>query len=208
MVLSTDLDRDDAIPYFLWDDPMTVAELRHRLRTASEPERVRLLGKILREARDPDVWRFTTPEEVWAQWNALSRHLGRRRAFWEYLLARWREEPQSDTAKERSATAMPDSAEEILANKLCTILARAEVRDLVDVFFLERAGRPAEQGLPLAARKDGGVSAAQLAWILSSVQIGDDARIPAGVSAVDLRRFIKDLESRFTALARPGERRP
>lgn len=91
MVLSTDLDRDDAIPYFLWDDPMTVAELRHRLATASEPERVRLLGKILREARDPDVWRFTTPEEVRAQWDALSRHLGRRRAFWEYLLARWRE---------------------------------------------------------------------------------------------------------------------
>ena len=92
MVPSTNLDRDEAIPYFLWDDPMTVGELRERLRNASDPERVRLLGKILREARDRGVWMFTTPREVVLQWAALSRHLGRRRAFWEYLLSRWREE--------------------------------------------------------------------------------------------------------------------
>lgn len=91
-MLSTDLDRDDAIPYFLWDDPMTVAELRDRLQNASDVERSRLLGKILREARDRDVWRFTTPQDVNLKWEALARHLGRRRPFWEYLLRRWREE--------------------------------------------------------------------------------------------------------------------
>ncbi|MGQ0721574.1 MAG: hypothetical protein ACT4PE_08375 [Candidatus Eiseniibacteriota bacterium] len=91
-MLSMDLDREDAVPYFLWDDPMTVGELRRRLQTASEAERVRLLGKILREARDRDVWRFTTVEEVVASWDALSKHLGRQKAFWQYLLGRWREE--------------------------------------------------------------------------------------------------------------------
>jgi hypothetical protein len=88
--LSTQLDRDDAIPYFLWDQPMTVAELRRRLATASQPEVARLLGKILREARDTDVWKFTTPQNVVALWDELSRHLGRRRGFWQYLLERWR----------------------------------------------------------------------------------------------------------------------
>lgn len=88
--LSTRLDRDDAVPYFLWDEPMTVAELRVRLATASREEGTRLLGKILREARDPDVWMFTTPDAVLDRWSDLSRHLGRRRAFWEYLLNRWR----------------------------------------------------------------------------------------------------------------------
>ena len=88
--LSTELDRDDAVPYFLWDQPMTVAELRRRLTSASRPERMRLLGKILREARDVDVWRFTTPGTVATYWRDLSPHLGRRRLFWEYLLARWR----------------------------------------------------------------------------------------------------------------------
>jgi hypothetical protein len=89
--LSLDLDDPQAVPYFLWDAPMSVSELRSRLEKAGEPERLRLLGKILREARDPDVWRFTTPEEVDALWPRLEKHLGRRRAFWQFLLGRWQE---------------------------------------------------------------------------------------------------------------------
>jgi hypothetical protein len=87
--LSTDLDDPLAVPYFLWDEPMTVQELQEKLRTCSLPERSRLLGKILREARDTEAWRFTTPEEVALRWDELARHLGRRRAFWEFLLSHW-----------------------------------------------------------------------------------------------------------------------
>jgi len=90
--LSTNLLDAGAVPYFLWDEPMTVGALRERLRTASRPEAARLLGKILREARDTDVWLFTTPAEVALRWDELSRHLGRRRLFWEFLLAKWRED--------------------------------------------------------------------------------------------------------------------
>ena len=89
--LSSDLDDPAAVPYFLWDEPMTVAELRARLRTASPPERTRLLGKILREARDTDVWKFTSVAEVTRLWPQVARHLGRRRRFWEFLLRQWRE---------------------------------------------------------------------------------------------------------------------
>jgi hypothetical protein len=71
---------------------MTVQEIKHRLRTQSLPERHRLLGKILREAKDTDVWRFTTPEEVAALWPDLVPHLGRRRSFWEFLLGQWRKQ--------------------------------------------------------------------------------------------------------------------
>ncbi len=92
VLLSTRLDDPDAIPYFLWDEPMSVAQLRQRLESASAPERTRLLGKIMREAKDTDVWLFTSPAEVVARWGELLPHLGRRRAFWEYLLSRWRAE--------------------------------------------------------------------------------------------------------------------
>ena len=88
--LSSDLDDPDAIPYFLWDDPMTVAELRRSLAEASEPERLRLLGRVLREARDTDVWKFTTLAEVVRLFPRLRAHLGRRLAFWDYLLGLWR----------------------------------------------------------------------------------------------------------------------
>ncbi len=60
--LSSNLDDEQAAPSFLWDDPMTLAERRERLRTASEPERYH-----------------------------FAPHLGRRRAFWEYTLRMWRE---------------------------------------------------------------------------------------------------------------------
>jgi len=92
VALSTRLSDPLAIPYFLWDEPMTVLALRERLQTASLPEATRLLGKILREARDPDVWLFTTPTDVARRWDALAPHLGRRRPFWEFLLRQWREE--------------------------------------------------------------------------------------------------------------------
>jgi hypothetical protein len=89
--MTTDLDDPDAVPYFLWDDPMTLSELRRRLREAPESERILLLARILREARDTEAWQFTTPEEVVRLWARLSMHLGRRRTFWEFLLGRWRD---------------------------------------------------------------------------------------------------------------------
>jgi hypothetical protein len=88
--LTTDLSSEEAMPYFLWDQPMTIGELRRRLSGPPE-ERYQLLGTILREAREPDVWRFTTPEEVAGAWSRLERQLGRRREFWRFLLSTWRE---------------------------------------------------------------------------------------------------------------------
>jgi hypothetical protein len=89
--LSLDLDDPDGIPYFLWDEPITLSELRARLNAGDPAGRLRLLGRILREARDTDVWRFTTPAEVIASWPGLERYLGRRRAFWQFLLGRWQD---------------------------------------------------------------------------------------------------------------------
>jgi hypothetical protein len=88
-VLSTNLDDPEAVPYFLWDEPMSVRELRSRLQTASHPEKIRLLAKILREARDTEVWKFTTLVEIIRFWPELWGRLGRRRSFWEFLLMEW-----------------------------------------------------------------------------------------------------------------------
>ena len=92
ILLSTNLEENSAVPYFLWDEPLTIGELKKRLVSASTDERMRLLGKILREARDTDVWKFTTPREVWLHWDELSKHLGRRREFWKFLLEFWEKE--------------------------------------------------------------------------------------------------------------------
>lgn len=88
--LTTDLDREDLRPYFLWDEDLSIAELRARLADGPEPERVRLMAKLLREARDDEVWRFVTLSQVNERWTVLAPHLGRRRAFWEFLLDAWK----------------------------------------------------------------------------------------------------------------------
>jgi len=70
----------------------------------------------------------------------------------------------------------------------------------LDVLTLERTGLRVEDAVPLAARKDTGLTPAQLAWVLSQITIGDDAKIPGGLSSADLRSFLSDLIARLVAL--------
>jgi hypothetical protein len=88
--LTVDLTRTDLRPYFLWDEDISIAELRERLHGADEWERNRLLGKMLREARDIDVWAFVTPEEVAEALPRVLPRLGNRRGFWQFLIEGWR----------------------------------------------------------------------------------------------------------------------
>lgn len=96
-----------------------------------------------------------------------------------------------------------DPAPEILANKLCSLLSRAEIRDLVDVLALERAGYDLVAGLELARRKDAGLTPAQLGWVLSEIEIADDAAIPGGYDVVEVRGYLADLRVRLARLAWP-----
>lgn len=90
--MTTDLTRRDARPYFLWNEDLSIAELRERLSGADPRERLRLLTILLREARDLDVWEFVSPQEVAAALPEIAGRLGRRRRFWEFLIQGWRED--------------------------------------------------------------------------------------------------------------------
>ena len=96
-----------------------------------------------------------------------------------------------------------DPPEEILANKLCALLSRSEIRDLVDVRALELAGYQIEDALPFAMQKDRGVTAGQLAWILSEVELGDELIPPGDVSLIELRQYLYELIARLKRLALP-----
>jgi len=96
-----------------------------------------------------------------------------------------------------------DPAEEILANKLCALLSRSEIRDLVDVRELEKAEFNLKDALSAAQRKDTGLTAAQLAWVLNQIKFGDDATPPGDVSVIELRNYLDDLIARLKRLAFP-----
>lgn len=86
------------------------------------------------------------------------------------------------------------------------MLSRAEVRDLVDVLALERAGFRIDDALPAAMQKDGGLTPAQLAAVLSEWRLGADALLPGGVSVAELDAYRRELIPRLTRMAFPGPR--
>jgi len=113
-------------------------------------------------------------------------------------------EPALDVAH-RAVRIRIDTQHEILVNKLCALLGRAEFRDLIDVRAILAAGGDLARALRDAPKKDGGFSPLTLAWILRGLPVGAMAE-EEGVSPSDARelaRFRDELVARLTAAARP-----
>ena len=90
MRLATVLGDGSAVPYFLWDEPIPLDELRRRIREAEPAERARLAGKILREARFDEAMALVPLSQILSDYTRIRPNLGRRRGFWDYLLGEWR----------------------------------------------------------------------------------------------------------------------
>jgi len=181
-----------------------------------------LAGWVLGHRRTDDLDLFTEDDaamadadrivrgasaEIGASAEAVRSHPDFRR----YVVRRGTDAVVVDFVRERVPALHPkivrdgipmDSVEEIVANKVCALLGRAEVRDLIDLWHLERAGHPVEQYLADAAQKDGGVTPASLAYVLASFPLPPET--PAGVARKDLVAFMRDLEARMRRLALPG----
>jgi len=67
-----------------------VGVLKEHLRAGDASEKVEWASRILREARLDDVWRFLSVDDVLQLWPQMAPRLGRRRAFWTWMLDRWR----------------------------------------------------------------------------------------------------------------------
>lgn len=74
----------------MWDEDLTLDELRRRLSDPDPEIRAYFLGKLMRQAKPDDVFQFVSLEAIYAHWPAVERYLGRTRQFWEWLLERWR----------------------------------------------------------------------------------------------------------------------
>lgn len=185
-----------------------------------------LAGFYLGHRPTQDLDLFTTEDRLVqgaAALGALARDLGASVEaiqtspdFRRYLLRRGQEAlvvdlvhdaaPQLFSEKQVIGGIRVDRPEEILANKLCALLSRSEIRDLVDLRALELAGYSVERNLGAASRKDGGLTPGQLGWVLSQLQIGEDAEPPGGVSAAELQGYLEELKSRLALLAMPGSK--
>lgn len=156
---------------------------------------------------------FAAVTEVARQFGATLESLQTSPDFRRLLLRRDAEALVIDLVRERVAQAMPekmvvgeirvDPPEEILANKLCALLSRSEVRDLVDVRALESIGYRIEDALPAAHQKDHGLTPAQLGWVLRQIEFGDDLVPPSDVSRQELNEYLDDLIARLAKISLP-----
>ena len=63
-----------------------------------------------------------------------------------------------------------DPIEEILINKICAVVGRSEIKDLIDLYFLEKENYDIIKYISYAKKKDGGIGKEVLAYCLSNIK--------------------------------------
>lgn len=97
-----------------------------------------------------------------------------------------------------------DPVEEILANKWAALLGRSDPKDLIDLYFLEKAGYDLLPHFDRAREKDAGLDSAILSHLLSTVRIETmpDYLIES-LEAADLQAFVERIRRELAAKAHP-----
>lgn len=115
--------------------------------------------------------------------------------------------PMVETEKADFGAIRVDTLREIAANKICTLLSRCEIKDLVDLQALLDAGLDLDRAFTDAERKEAGADPATLAFVLSELSIAPAAILPGGVEPTKLLAFRDTLVPRLRALAFERARR-
>ena len=97
-----------------------------------------------------------------------------------------------------------DSIEDIVANKLSALLGRCETKDLVDVFFLAKAGHEPLGHLEAARHRDGGLEPATLAYVLHQMPIElSELLLVQNLTKEQLESFRDELVGQLEKMACP-----
>lgn len=84
--------------YFVWDQPMTLERFESGLHSDDPAVRAHFAARLMRDARPDDVFQFIGRGYIVASWERIEPLLGKRRAFWTWLLGErwgWIQEPRA-----------------------------------------------------------------------------------------------------------------
>lgn len=76
-------------PYFLWDCDMSLDAFERALEDPDAEVRTYFIGKLMRQAKPDDVFRFVSVATIRQLWPRIERYLGQSREFWSWLLQMW-----------------------------------------------------------------------------------------------------------------------
>jgi hypothetical protein len=109
--------------------------------------------------------------------------------------------PFIETVKREFGACVVDTLREIAANKICTLLSRSEIKDLIDLQALVASGIDLDRAFTDASTKEASADAATLAWVLDELRIAPDAALPGEADPVALEAFRVDFIKRLRAMA-------
>jgi hypothetical protein len=112
--------------------------------------------------------------------------------------------PQIDPEKTWIDNIRVDTLHEIVVNKITTLISRCELKDIVDLYFLEKAGYRIDDYFEEARQKDGGLDPAMVSLLLDSLRITEvpDYMIKP-LTLSELCSFIDELKRRMALKAFP-----
>lgn len=114
--------------------------------------------------------------------------------------------PQRDVEKNWMDGIQVDTLREIMVNKIATLISRSELKDVVDLYFLEKEGMRVEDYFHDARGKNGGLDPAMMSMILDSMNLNalPDYLIKP-LTLDELVQFVQDLKKRLILMAFPGK---
>lgn len=216
--------------FFLADEPrLTIEEAISRLKAYDGEDRIHWTAKMMREMRPSDFLRYVMPAlEVNGIYQSVQPFLGRHRFIWDFLILGGREDGilpevgmtgpdgvekvKVEIAMDSSLPPTEDilvvpSLERLAAMKFCAVLGRSDLKDVIDLYFIDRHdSKSFSGGLVMAPSIDGGLTCEALAWCLSQVRIPDapPASMLADMDMNDLKKFRDGLVSRLRKRALEG----
>lgn len=105
--------------------------------------------------------------------------------------------PQVDVQKSTFDRIRVDTLREILVNKICTLIHRCEIKDLIDLYFLHRRGYRILDYFEAATKKEGGLDPAMIAFLLSRVKLDLPDYLLEPVDLADFTAFVRDLQKQI-----------
>lgn len=115
--------------------------------------------------------------------------------------------PQIDIEKNSFGDIRVDTLREIGINKICTLINRCELKDIIDLYFLSKKNFNILENFTEAAKKEGGLDPAMISYLLSQVSIENISEyLIEPVDKDSLKAFIKNLQMMMASLAFPDKK--
>jgi len=112
--------------------------------------------------------------------------------------------PQVDTEKAWIEDIQVDTLHEIMLNKIATLISRCELKDVVDLYFMEQEGLRVEAYFEEAQQKDGGLDPSMISMLLNSLAVPElPSYMIKPLTLEALRAFVDDLKRRMALMAYP-----